>query len=207
MFILSLLSTVNATHISLLLPGRPPQDRGNLVRQRRLDVPGARVAPLLGRRHSPGGSKGGVAATGGLHPDAPGGGVLPASSPHRGTRRRPASPVPSRPACAAPRALGGLMPCRDESPRRTEWPAIFTSRPARCRLREDPTQGAGPCGTAPSRPSLVRGFGLALGSAGPADPHTLLSDPSVPPDGLHRHPTVPLPTPQDNFPMVVAAAA
>lgn len=62
-FILSLLFTVDATHVSSLFLGREPQNRGSLVRRRRLDVPGLAQSPLLGRRRSPGGSPG--SSTGG----------------------------------------------------------------------------------------------------------------------------------------------
>lgn len=57
-FILGLLSTVDATHVSFLFLGREPQNRGSLVRRRRLDVPGLAQPPLLGRRRSPAGSPG-----------------------------------------------------------------------------------------------------------------------------------------------------
>lgn len=58
-FILSLLSTVDATHVLSLLLGREPQNRGSLVRRWRLGVPGLAQPLLLGRRRSPGGSTGG----------------------------------------------------------------------------------------------------------------------------------------------------
>ncbi len=44
-FILSLLFTVDATHVSSLFVGREPQNRGSLVRRRRLDVPGLAHSP------------------------------------------------------------------------------------------------------------------------------------------------------------------
>lgn len=105
MFILSLLSTVNATHVSPLLLGRAPQNRGSLVRQRRLDVPGARAAPLLGRRRSPGGSTGGVAATGVLHADAPGGGVLSQRRPPPAYGKLASRKCLADPACWKPEEL------------------------------------------------------------------------------------------------------
>lgn len=87
-FILGLLSTVNATHVSFLFLGREPQNRGSAVRRRRLDVPGIAQPPLRGRRRppsgSPGSSTGGVAAVGrarsGVHRAAPHRRLLPAGS-------------------------------------------------------------------------------------------------------------------------------
>lgn len=66
-FIFSLFSTVDATHVSSLFLGREPQNRGSLVRRWRLDVPGLAQPPLLGRRRSPGGSTSGVVAAGTEH--------------------------------------------------------------------------------------------------------------------------------------------
>lgn len=60
-FILSLLFTVDATHVSSLFVGREPQNRGSLVRRRRLDVPGLAQPHYLVVERSPDGSTGGVA--------------------------------------------------------------------------------------------------------------------------------------------------
>lgn len=85
-FILGLLSTVDATHVSSLLLGREPQNRGSLVRRRRLDVPGLAQPPLLGRRRSPGGSPGGSSGSstsGGAAAGTARSGAHRAAVPHR----------------------------------------------------------------------------------------------------------------------------